>query len=301
MSLKMPWIKLYSEIIHDPKLKRLTPDQKWFWVVLLCLAAENKVRGQVSLVPDEVPFEISEFVEMCGYNVTGVTWHRDTQCDERFSHEEKIISEALKAFERLKMIEVWDNGIITILNFEERQESNLTDAERAARYRERKKKQRHRNKEKCDESHTNNVTLVTKQRDEKSSNVTVEEDKEEEEDKEYNNTMSGTSVPDANPHSSKKKNYHKESVQVLEFLNKKTSRNYQPVKANLDLIKQRLKDGATVSECRAIIAKKAREWLNDDKMSNYLRPATLFNRTKFAQYQGELIKVPEVGGSDAVS
>jgi hypothetical protein len=27
----------------------------------------------------------------------------------------------------------------------------------------------------------------------------------------------------------------------------------------------------------------------DEKMNEYLRPATLFNRTKFAQYQGELV------------
>ena len=38
-----------------------------------------------------------------------------------------------------------------------------------------------------------------------------------------------------------------------------------------------------------VIAKKVREWGADPKMSTYLRPATLFNATKFAQYQGELV------------
>jgi hypothetical protein len=38
-----------------------------------------------------------------------------------------------------------------------------------------------------------------------------------------------------------------------------------------------------------VIAKKCREWLHDEHMNEYLRPATLFNRTKFAQYQGELV------------
>jgi uncharacterized phage protein (TIGR02220 family) len=37
-----------------------------------------------------------------------------------------------------------------------------------------------------------------------------------------------------------------------------------------------------------VIAKKTREWLHDEHMTEYLRPATLFNRTNFAQYQGEL-------------
>lgn len=81
-----------------------------------------------------------------------------------------------------------------------------------------------------------------------------------------------------------------QAVQILNFLNEKTGRNYQPVPANVDFIVNRLKDGATVEDCRQVIAKKAREWKGDEKMDEYLRPATLFNRTKFAQYQGELGK-----------
>ena len=76
--------------------------------------------------------------------------------------------------------------------------------------------------------------------------------------------------------------------EVLEFLNEKTGRNYQPVPANLKLISARLHEGATVDDLRAVVAKKCREWSNDEKMSGYLRPATLFNATKFAQYRGEL-------------
>lgn len=76
--------------------------------------------------------------------------------------------------------------------------------------------------------------------------------------------------------------------EVLEFLNTKTGRNYQPVPANVDMIVARLKEGSTVDDCRAVVAKKCREWSADEKMVQYLRPATLFNRTKFAQYRGEI-------------
>lgn len=76
--------------------------------------------------------------------------------------------------------------------------------------------------------------------------------------------------------------------QILEFLNDKTGKRYQPVPANLEMIEARLKDGATEQELRQVVAKKCREWGGDEKMRDYLRPATLFNRTKFAQYQGEL-------------
>jgi len=82
-----------------------------------------------------------------------------------------------------------------------------------------------------------------------------------------------------------------DALQVLEFLNEKTGRQYEPVPANLELIIARLQEGATVDDCRAVVAKKCREWCADERMCQYLRPATLFNRTKFAQYRGEIASV----------
>ena len=79
-----------------------------------------------------------------------------------------------------------------------------------------------------------------------------------------------------------------DAAEVLDFLNAKTGRRYRPVPSNLRMIAARLREGATIAECRQVIAKKCREWSTDEKMSEYLRPATLFNATKFAQYQGEL-------------
>lgn len=88
------------------------------------------------------------------------------------------------------------------------------------------------------------------------------------------------------------KNLKSQAIEVLQFLNEKTNRSYRPVDSNLKLIIARLKSGATVVDCRQIIAKKTREWQTDTKMSEYLRPATLFNAIKFEQYMGELI-IPE--------
>ena len=76
--------------------------------------------------------------------------------------------------------------------------------------------------------------------------------------------------------------------EILAFLNKKTGRNYRPVLANLNMIRARLKEGYTADELRQVVAKKCREWRGDSFMEKYLRPATLFNATKFAQYSGEL-------------
>jgi uncharacterized phage protein (TIGR02220 family) len=89
-----------------------------------------------------------------------------------------------------------------------------------------------------------------------------------------------------------KPDFKPQAVEILNFLNTKTGRDYQPVSANLDLIVARLREGYSSDDIRSVVAKKCREWSGDEKMAPYLRPATLFNRTKFAQYQGELQKVP---------
>lgn len=75
---------------------------------------------------------------------------------------------------------------------------------------------------------------------------------------------------------------------VLAHLNAKTGRKYEPVDANTRLIAGRLKDGATVEQCKAVIDAKVAKWGADPKMADYLRPKTLFNATNYAQYVGEL-------------
>lgn len=84
-----------------------------------------------------------------------------------------------------------------------------------------------------------------------------------------------------------KQKFKDDAIQVLEFLNLKTGKHYRPLKANLDLIAARLAEGAQVSDCRAVIARQSRKWMGTDS-EIYLRPATLFNATKFAQYTGEI-------------
>ena len=88
---------------------------------------------------------------------------------------------------------------------------------------------------------------------------------------------------------SKSTSFKSQAIEVLEFLNEKAGRAYRPVDANLKLIIARLKSGASITECFQVIAKKTREWKVDPKMVEYLRPATLFNATKFEQYVGELV------------
>jgi len=85
------------------------------------------------------------------------------------------------------------------------------------------------------------------------------------------------------------------ACRLIDFLNEKTGRSYRKVEANLRLIIARLDDGASEANCRGVIARKVREW-HGTEMVQYLRPETLFNRTKFESYLGE--RTAEVAHAD---
>jgi uncharacterized phage protein (TIGR02220 family) len=75
---------------------------------------------------------------------------------------------------------------------------------------------------------------------------------------------------------------------LLDYLNTSANRNYKPVPSNIKLLKARLAEGHTPQEIADVIARKCAEWLDDPKMNQYLRPATLFNAEKFNTYVGQL-------------
>lgn len=108
-----------------------------------------------------------------------------------------------------------------------------------------------------------------------------------------NVVMSGEAPNVSQLHKARNKKHRESAIKVIAFLNEKARRNYQNSESNMRLIIARLKEGATEMQCRQVIAKKTREWYSDEKMNEYLRPATLFNATKFSQYVGELVIVEE--------
>ena len=107
-------------------------------------------------------------------------------------------------------------------------------------------------------------------------------------------TLSGK--PDVSARSLETKALKAEAETILSFLNDRAKRAYQSVPANIDPIIARLREGVTSTQLRQVVVKKCREWLHDDKMANYLRPTTLFNRTKCAQYVGELVPLEAENG-----
>lgn len=108
---------------------------------------------------------------------------------------------------------------------------------------------------------------------------------------ERSTTLSGgerPTMPGLNGHSPEQTALREHAKALLGFLNERTGRHYRATPTNLNFIVGRLKSGASVEDCRSIIARKVREWLTDPKMTKYLRPETLFNATKFESYIGEL-------------
>jgi hypothetical protein len=62
--MAMSWFRLYHDLPNDRKLRKFSHQQKWAWVVLLCLASESKIRGTI-LIQDE-----EDLADYCGFETT---------------------------------------------------------------------------------------------------------------------------------------------------------------------------------------------------------------------------------------
>lgn len=73
---------------------------------------------------------------------------------------------------------------------------------------------------------------------------------------------------------------------VLQHLNQLTNRRWQVCKSSLSGIRGRLREGFTAEQLLLTVDYMVEKWRNDEEMSDYLRPTTLFQPTKFPGYQG---------------
>ena len=83
--------------------------------------------------------------------------------------------------------------------------------------------------------------------------------------------------------------------EIVEYLNEQAGRKYKhTAKQTRRLIKARVNEGFSEDDFYKVIDLKVKEWSNDKKMNQYLRPETLFNN-KFDRYLNEaLAKQPNV-------
>lgn len=76
-----------------------------------------------------------------------------------------------------------------------------------------------------------------------------------------------------------------EVKQVIDLLNSMTGSKYRAsTRSHASHISARLSEGHSVDDLMAVVRFKCQEWLHDPKMSQYLRPETLFQAGKFNGY-----------------
>lgn len=81
--------------------------------------------------------------------------------------------------------------------------------------------------------------------------------------------------------------------EIVDYLNSKTGSRFKATTPQTArLINARLKEGYTESDFYTVIDNKVKDWLNDAKMSEYLRPQTLFGN-KFEGYLNQKPKQSE--------
>ena len=80
---------------------------------------------------------------------------------------------------------------------------------------------------------------------------------------------------------------HDEERRILDYLNAESGKHFRYTNANIRPITARLKEGFTFDDFRLVIDYKAHTWGADPKMSEYVRPLTLFG-TKFESYREEV-------------
>ena len=130
----MPWIKLYTEMLDDPKLGRLPSAVKWHFVALCLMAGECDaegylVNGDVALTTDEIAWRLRD----------------------------KEILGSLEVMVECGIMAQDEDGSWFVVNFSKRQ--GRSQSEKRRQWRERKRRQR--NGERDTENVTENVTRDT--------------------------------------------------------------------------------------------------------------------------------------------
>lgn len=117
--MTMTWFKLHHEVIDDIKIRRFSAQEKWAWVVLLCLASKSNERGTIQADNDDL-------ADYCEFNCT----------QDWLYYRDKLIAKG--------MLEINEFGSLTIVHWNERQAKKPSDD--PARVKERVTKSRAKKK-----------------------------------------------------------------------------------------------------------------------------------------------------------
>lgn len=102
--------------------------------------------------------------------------------------------------------------------------------------------------------------------------------------RDYQESTTENNVPEEKP---LKVVWTEETNHIIDYLNKRTGKKYSvKTKKTAHLVHKLLDNGFTVEDFERVIDIKCKQWLNNEKMNQYLRPRTLFSE-KFEDYLNE--------------
>lgn len=109
-----PWFRFYCEAVHDRKLRRLTPAQRWVWVAVLCAARQSPKPGFL-LVGDE-PMNVDDLADIAAVS-------------------SKETAGAVRAFLAAGMLEDGFDGVWQVVAWEKRQYESDRSTTRTRKHR----------------------------------------------------------------------------------------------------------------------------------------------------------------------
>lgn len=187
-------------------------------------------------------------------------------------HKVGVVEKSLEIFQQLGIIEILDNGTIYMLNIQNFIGKSSTEADRKREYDRKISTEKRISCESTGDFSEKSPTFLR----EKSEKCTPDIELEKNIDK--NNKDIVGKKPTTDPP-------YKE---IIDYLNKKTNSHYRhTTKATQRIINGRLSENFTVDDFKRVIDIKTEQWLNDKKMSAYLRPETLFAASHFESYLNE--------------
>ena len=244
------WIKLYRELGDKPIWLESTSDQRSVLMALLMM---------VNYEPNKWEWQGKQYECMPGQVITSLP-----KIAERSGKGVSIqnVRTALKRFEKLGFLtdeSTNKNRLITIVNWaiyqgsddEPNRQTNkqLTGNQQAAN------RQLTGNQQAANRQLTAIKNIRTKEGKNKELKDIVEQE------------------PDPIPYR-----------EIIDYLNQKAGKSFKHSAAgNKKVIKARWNEGYKLDQFKRVVDNKCQDWLNDEKMSQYLQPSTLFGN-KFDQY-----------------
>ena len=151
----MKWIKMFPEMLHDRKMWKLKPMEQLTFIYLCLLAGAEDRGGELPPIED-IELELRLLTNM-------------------------KTSDLVRTIDTLKshgMITEVRTGVLTVTNFEKRQMSGLTEAERKAQYRDKKRTQSGQMSQECPDTCPDTVPEMSR------PDIDIDIDIEEDIDKE---------------------------------------------------------------------------------------------------------------------